>query len=148
MPTAAPAQRIKGQEVQVRIFENNKLVANITEVKSFEISLQTEIMKEGYLGETTDRRDEVFRGVTGKMDVHMKDPSVFTLIQKIADRAQRRVAGLQIDVRATFNFPNGQQKTAVISNLFFGEMPVSVGGRTEYVSSTLNFEADSVNFIS
>lgn len=140
-------QRIKGQEVEVRLIVNGQVVANLTEIKSFEMSLQTEILKEGYLGETTDRRDEVFRGVTGKMDMHMTSGEMFDLLQRIANRAQRREPGTQINVKATFNFPNARKRIALIQNLFFGEMPVSTGGRTEYVSTSLSFEADQVEFI-
>lgn len=143
-------QRIKGQEVEVRLIVDNQLVANLTEVKSFEMSLQTEILKEGYLGETTDRRDEVFRGITGKMDLHMTSGAMFDLLTTIANRAQRRQpnTNTKINVKVAFNFPNAPKRIAVINNLFFGEMPINTGGRTEYVSVSLSFEADEIQFIS
>ena len=59
------AQRIKGQEVTVRFVQDGQVKAELNDIRSFEVGMQLEVLKEGYLGEFTDRRDDVYRGVTG-----------------------------------------------------------------------------------
>jgi hypothetical protein len=140
-------QRIKGQEVQVLITSGGAPQSTITDIRSFEVGFQTEILREGYLGETTDRRDEVFRGVRGRIEFHFENQDVLRLIQSILDRAQRREPGLVINVKATLNFPNGQNPKVVINNVFFGEQPINFAGRTEYGTFGLEFEAENGRFL-
>lgn len=105
------------------------------------MSFQFELQREGYLGETTDRRDEVNRGVRGRMEVHFEDRAILDMIQRILDRAARREPGLVININATLNFPNGTRVPIQIPNAFFGEAPMSFGSRTDYGTVGLEFEA-------
>lgn len=140
-------QRIKGQEVEVRLIVNNRLKDTITDVRSFEVAMQLEILKEGYLGETTDRRDEVFRGVRGRMELHFENQDILTLAQQIVDRARRRQPGTQINVKAALAFPSGVRKIVLIENCFFGEIPISAGSRSDFLTVSLEFEAEALRFI-
>lgn len=141
------AQRIKGQEVSIKVVKGGNIVAEVNDIRSFEVGMQLEVLKEGYLGEFTDRRDDVFRGVSGKMDVHMESGSVFDLFRDLIQRSQRRTAGVTVNIQAQLQFPNGNQKLVNINDCFFGEIPLTVGGRSEYVTFTLNFEAQDVVFV-
>ena len=136
-------QRIKGQEVQVLLIVGGEPQTTITDIRSFEVTFQTEILKEGYLGETTDRRDEIFRGVAGRMELHFENQDVFKLIQSILDRAQRREPGLKINIKATLQFPNGQNPKVVIPDVYFGELPVNFASRSDYGTLSLTFEAEN-----
>jgi hypothetical protein len=141
------AQRIKGQEVSIKVVKDGNIVAEVNDIRSFEVGMQLEVLKEGYLGEFTDRRDDVFRGVSGKMDVHMESGSVFDLFRDLIQRSQRRTAGVTVNIQAQLQFPNGNLKLVNINDCFFGEIPLTVGGRSEYVTFTLNFEAQDVVFV-
>jgi len=101
-----------------------------------------DILREGYLGETTQRRDDIFNGVSGKMELHFENQDIFNLFATIVNRARRRQPGAQINVKATLNFPNGDRPRVLISNLFFGEIPVSFASRSDYGQNTLTFEAE------
>lgn len=135
------AQRIKGLEVEAILVADGVVQDTITDVRSFEVAFQTEILREGYLGETTDRRDEVFRGVRGRMELHFENRDVFTLFAKIVDRARRRTPGTRINIKATLNFPNGQRPKVIINDAFFGELPMNFASRTDYGTVGLEFEA-------
>lgn len=135
------AQRIKGQEVEVIFILNGVAQQTITDVRNFEMSWLTEIIKEGYLNETTDRYDSVFHGIKGKMDLHFENADVFQLIQAVVDKAQRRTPGTKVNVKATLNFPNGQRVRLIVPNVEFGEFPLNFGGRAEYGSITADFNA-------
>lgn len=140
-------QRLKGQETSLRLIVDNNLLDTITDVRSFEMSIQLEVLKEGYLGETTMRRDDVFNGVTGKAELHFENKDIFTLFQTIVDRARRRQPGTKIAAKSSVRFPNGQVKVINIPDIFFGEIPVGFPGRAEYATVSLNFEAEDFQII-
>jgi hypothetical protein len=141
------AQRIKRQEVSVLIIVDSVQQDTITDVKSFEVAFQTEVLTEGYLGETTNRKDEIFNGVKGKMTLNFENQAIFTLFQSIIDRAQRRTAGTQINIKAALNFPNGERPKIFINDVFFGELPMTFGGRSEYGEVTLDFESANARIV-
>lgn len=138
----AVKQRIKGQEVEILLIADGKIQDTITAVQNFEIEFQMEVKKEGYLGEKTMRRDDEFNGISGKMDVHFDSQDILVLMDKIVQRAQRREPGFKVNVKATLNFPGGDRPRVSIPNLFFGNMPLGFGSRSDYGKISFNFEAE------
>lgn len=142
-----PEQRLKGQEVEIMLIVGGEAKTTITAIKNFEVSGMLEILREGYLGETTDRRDEIYRGVKGRMEVHFENSEMLLLARSIADRARRRVPGSRINVKATLNFPNGERPIIVVPNAFFGEFPMNAGDRASYVGTSVDFEAEDYRLL-
>ena len=64
------AQRIKGQETEISMVVDGVVMSATTTIRTLEIAAKTEIKEEGYLGETTNRYDEIFNGVRGHIDRH------------------------------------------------------------------------------
>jgi hypothetical protein len=91
------SQRIKGQETEVVIIADGVPQSNLTDIKDSEFAFKMEIIQEGYLGQTTDKYDSVFKGVRGKMTLHFDNPDVFTMALKIKDKARRRVVTSAIE---------------------------------------------------
>jgi hypothetical protein len=120
---------------------NGTALDTITDVRSFEMAFQTEILREGYLGETTDRRDEIFRGIRGRIELHFENQDVFALFATVVNRARRREPNSKINVKATLNFPNGQRPRVIINDVFFGELPMNFSSRSDYGAVSLDFEA-------
>lgn len=141
------SQRVKGQEVQVLIVVDGKPLETVTDIRSFEVSAQTELLREGYLGETTDRRDEIFRGIRGRMTLHFENQDVFSLMQSIIARARRREPSLKINIKATLQFPNGDRPRVQMNDVFFGEQPITFGSRSDYGELTLEFEGSDFEVI-
>ncbi len=139
--------RIKGQEVEIITIAGGVPQSTITTVRDFEMTFQTEVLREGYLNETTDRRDTIFRGIKGKFMLHLENSDIFNLIQVIIDTARRRTPGVQINIKATLRFPNGDRPRIVIPAAEFGELPLNVGSRSDYVSQTIDFEASEAQVI-
>lgn len=131
----------------VTIVQDNQPIAAIDSIKSLEITLQTEILKEQFLGETTDRRDEIFRGIAGKMEAQLSSDALLQLANAIVQRAQNRQSGTRINIKTTFQFPNGDRAMYVMSDVKFGNIPISNKGRTEYVEVSLEFECETIKFI-
>jgi hypothetical protein len=120
----------------------------ITDVRSFEVAVQLELLREGYLGETTDRRDEIFRGIRGRMTLHVENQTFLNFMASVVNRARRREPGTQINIKATLNFPNGDRPRVQMNNVFFGEQPFVFGSRSDYGELTLEFEGSDFEFIS
>lgn len=141
------AQRIKGQEVELLLVENNVPQTTISDIKSFEMTAQLEILKEGYLGETTDRRDSVYRGYHGKMEVHFETRDILDFARRVIDKARRRTPGSRINCKVTFVFPDGDRVRILLKDLSFGEIPINFASRTDFGTITLDFEGEDFNLI-
>lgn len=142
-----PDNRLKGQDTQVLLVQNGTVLDTITDVKDLEITLKFDRLQEGYLGETTDRYDEIFRGAQGKTKLHYENTDVFDLIALIIDRARRRQAGVKVNIKTTLNFPNGQRRRIIVPDVAFGDIPLGWGAREAYGSVDLDFGASQARFI-
>jgi hypothetical protein len=142
-----PSYRVRGQEVSVQVVQNGKIVAELNDVKSFDVEFQMDVMKEGYLGEFTDRRDDMFKGISGKIEFHIENNAPFDFINAIVQRSQSRVKGTQFNVQSTINLPNGQVKRLLVNDIFFSNVPVNVSGRSDYVTYSLPYEAAEGKFL-
>lgn len=142
------SQRIKGQEVELIFVENNAPLTGIADVRSFEMEAQLEILKEGYLGETTDRRDSVYRGFSGRVELHFENRDVIDFARRLIDKARRRVSGARVNMKVTLVFPEGGDRVRVVlKNLEFGAIPIGFGSRADYGTVTLPFEGEDFNVI-
>jgi hypothetical protein len=141
------AQRVKGQETVVTIVANGAPQTTIADVRSTEVAFKLELLQEGYLGETTDRYDDIFKGMRGKIDLHFENQDVFTLFSLIVNRARRREPGNLINIQTTLNMPNGQRPRINIPNVFFGEIPIGFASRSDYGTIGLEFGADSADVL-
>jgi len=138
------SQRIKGQEVEVILVADGVIQDTITDVRSFEVAAKLEKKEEGYLGEKTNRYDEIYNGVRGRMELHFENQDILDLAFAIIDRAKRRTPGTKINVKATLNFPNGETPRVFLPDVFFGELPMNFAGRADYGAVTLDFEGSDV----
>jgi hypothetical protein len=139
------AQRIKGQEVVVGFTSPDGDQKGLEDVVSFEAELDIETLQEAYLGKVSDDYDDIFHGVTGQMEIHMRSSQYLAFTQKVQDRAQRRSsADGQFTATATFNFPDGTRARLTFEDLFFGALPIKVSGRAAYVSGTIQWKCSDM----
>jgi len=143
----AASPRIKGQEVEVMLIVDGEVADTVTDVRSFEVAAKLELKEEGYLGEKTNRYDEIFNGVRGRMELHFENQDVFDVMQSIIDRAKRREPGTKINIKSTLNFPNGDRPRILIQDAFFGEMPFNFGSRGDYGTVGVEFSASDISRI-
>lgn len=141
------SQRIKGQEVELLFILNSKPQQNITDIKDLEIVANLEILSEGYLGQTTEQKDSIFTGISGKCTLHYATQDILKFAASLIDKARRRTPGTAVNVKATLNFPNGQRPRVMLPNCEFGEIPMNFGSRKDYGSIGLSFQASEVSFI-
>lgn len=125
-------QRAKGQEVEIVTLVNGEPRDNLTFARSIEFAFKTEQLQEGYLGETTDRYDSIFRGVRGRVEFHFNDSAPFALVNDLVNKARRREAGTRVNIKSTVNFPSGRRARVFFRDVEFGELPFNFGSRSDY----------------
>ncbi len=141
MPNLGPSQRIKGQEVSLLVVRDGQLEDTLVDVQDFSLTPKFEIKEVGYLGEPTNRFDYIFNGVKGKMKLHLHKSVWFAFQQAQVDKAQRRTPDVVFNVTAVLFFPDGDQATALVPDVSWGEQPMNVASRGDYVSVEMDFSA-------
>lgn len=131
----------------MRILVNGVQQAALTDIRSFEVAAQFDILREGYLGETVDRRDEIYRGARGRITLHFESEDIFNFTIALINRAARREPDTKINIRATLNFPNGDTPAVLLADCFFGEQPITFGSRSDYGELTLDFETSNFSVL-
>jgi hypothetical protein len=144
-----PELRIRGQETQLRLLTDGQLESTITAIRDSTFNVMTKILTEGYLGETTMRRDDIYDGIRGSFTLHPESQDFLILIRKIKERAQRRrqAATPTVTLVSRLVFPNGDTPRIVVPEIFFGEIPINNPGRDQYVNVPFSWEASDFDFI-
>ena len=129
------AQRIKGQDTVVQIVVNGVLQAELTDIQSFHVALNLELLQQGYLGETTDRYDEIFKGAHFDFEMHHHSSDYAVFNQQLIARARRQAPNTVINVSSQLNFPNGQVVNVLFSDSYFGTPDQTTPSRADYVKT-------------
>lgn len=141
------SQRVKGQEARITFTSPAGAETALSAIQSFEFEVQTEILSEGYLGETTERKDDIFKGTRGRCTLHIESQDYLRFVERVKNRSQRRTpADAKFSAVCALQLPNGQRPRVLIDDLFFGPLPVNIGGRDEYIEATIEFESSDLRF--
>jgi hypothetical protein len=139
--------RVKGQETALTFVTIDGVVESFDNIKSSEITFERDILSEGYLGQTTEQKDDIFKGVTGKCEFHIASADIFDLIQKINEKTKRRLPGEVFELVSTYIFPDGRRRRIALFNPAFGSIPINNGAREDFVSISLEFASDDGTII-
>jgi hypothetical protein len=137
--------RVKGQEVVVQIVADGELLDEITAVSDFSDSTDMEIIAKGYLGEKTNRQDDILNGYSGSLSFDQQSQQWYVLKAKIEARAKREQPDLQFNISKTLFFPGGQTPSVTFVDVKFGKLDEKTGGRNSYLSVTIPWATDTVN---
>jgi hypothetical protein len=110
-------------------------------VKSLDITFERDILSEGYLGQKTEKKDAIFKGVTGKVTFHVGKKYVLTLVGRINEATKNRVNGEQFEVTTTYEFEDGKIRI-ICKDVSFGSIPISSGSRDDFVELTFDFACE------
>jgi hypothetical protein len=139
--------RLKGQETSVSFVSSNGTEESVADVKSFDIQFERDILSEGYLGQTTEQKDDIFKGVSGKLEFHVRQAEFLDLVQRMNEKTKRRLPGEQFEIVSTLTFPNGDKRRIIIPDAKFGAIPISAPSRDDYISVTFDYAADDGRII-
>ncbi len=143
------SQRIKGQETSL-IFTSSEvgLETSLSDIQSHTMELQMDILSEGYLGETTERKDDIFKGFHGKIEAHVEKAEYFRFLTRIVDRARRRTpADGQFNCATTLAYPSGETIRVLFQDIYFGSPNVDIGSREDYVKVSFEYECSNYKVI-
>lgn len=140
-----PAQRLKGQEVSVLITRGGVLEDTLVDIQSFTMEVMMEIKGMGYLGEKTNRYDDIFNGVKFDMELHLHTQDFLTFLSAALDRAKRNTPDVIFNIVGVFAFPNGQTPTLILNDVKFGAFPMNVPARGDYVKFKLEGNTSDVD---
>jgi hypothetical protein len=133
--------RVKGSDVTI-VVTGPTGSEPISAVKSFEATAEIEIVSDGYLGEQTERKDSNFKGFKGSMEVDPSSADYFRFMKSVVDRAKRRTNPIpNFSVLCTLAFPDGRRPRVQLNEVEFGDVPIKVGGKSEFATSSIDFEA-------
>jgi hypothetical protein len=135
-----PGDRLKGQEVSIRVINAGIVVNTIDSIGAFNEEAALEIKENGYLGEMVNRFDEVFNGFGGDFDFHVHRADWLAFQLAVIDRASRRTPAVQFNVVRVDFFPNGDSNTYTYVNVKWGGMPTAVASRGDFVQVKANFK--------
>lgn len=144
---SSTAQRIKGQEVTVDVTMNSDLVEGTGPAASFNFAFMLDILSEGYIGETTERKDMIFKGMKGGMTIHINSIGALKFAEAIVNKARARTPGTKVNVKASFPFPNGQVARVMFPDVAFGEIPLDFGSREDYGELELEWECSEFRIL-
>lgn len=126
------SQRLKGQEVTVIITRDGNLESELTDILSFNITLKSEVLSQGFLGEKFDRYDDIYKGCDFDLEMHTHSQDWIPFCKALLDRQQRKVPNLVFNIVATLNYPSGETPTVTLPDVKFGPVPINIGGRADY----------------
>lgn len=138
-------QRLKGQEVQIQVIQGGQVVTAFNAIGSFNDTQKSEKIEQGYLGETTNRHDDIFNGFDGSFTFHMENSSWTNFSAAMIARQRRQQPELVFNIVRTDFFPNGETFTRTYLDVMFGPLPNSISDRGSYVEGTIDFSCDEVD---
>lgn len=137
-----PDQRLKGQEVSIRVVQAGNVVSQLDTVTTFNDSVAFELKEQGYLGEVVNRFDEILNGYGGDLEFHVAKSDWVDLITAIQDRATRRTPDVVFNVVRTDLYPNGDTSIITYRDVKWGPVPTTIGARGDYVKGRLEFRCE------
>ena len=141
----AAAFHSKGQNCTLTMLKDGAADPSIANVRDASFQYENEIQKDGYLGEKTDRRSQVFSGVTGKLTMNYESKNALLILEAVKQRAQDN---LIVDFTIKFQIETSDgTATVVIPNVAFGPIPVNFGSRSEKSTIELSFEAEDATIL-
>lgn len=142
------SQRIRGDQTQIVVTIDGTPITTLADVKDFDITAKFELLEEGYLGESTDRYDEIFKGASFRMMIHYETEDPLTVfLAAVQGRAQQRTPGTLINIRSTLNFPGGDRPRVSLQDCHFGPMPFNFPARDQYGNMTIEGAASDIRVI-
>ncbi len=140
--------RVKGQETMITVSGPNGQVMGLDSISSFEAEIQQEILSEGFLGEVSERKDEIFRGCSGSIEAQISTADYLRFVARVNDRATRRSPATESwQITTTLNLPQGGTARVEFRDVAFGALPLNIGGRDEYVTVGFDFECSGFRII-
>lgn len=137
-------QRIKGQEVSIIVTRDGNVETTLVDIVNFNAIAKFEIIEKGYLGEKNNRHDYIFHGIKFDFELNIHTQDWFTYFQAQLDKAKRNTPDVTFNITAVLSFPNGDTPSVLLADVAWGELPMNVTSRQEYVKLKLDGACDDI----
>jgi hypothetical protein len=143
--TAIP-QRVRGDDVSVLITQDGDLQDTLVDVVDMDATFMVELISKGYLGEPSERKDMIFKGVSFKITLHLHTQDFVRFINAIVSKAKRLTPDTVFSITGVFSFPNGDTPELQLDDCSFKPVPVSTKSRGDYTDVTFEGECADIDF--
>jgi len=133
-------QRLKGQEVEIRVISNGDILHVIKAVGSFNEQVMLEALQDGFLGEVVDRFDDILKGYGGDTEFQIHTAVWSKFQEDIVSRAQRKYPNMQFNVGVTEFYSDGSTRALTYVDVQFGQQTLSIASRSDYVKVKIEFK--------
>lgn len=127
------ALRIKGQEVTIRVTQAGVFLDQLNRITSFDFAAKMELKEEGFLGETTNRYDEIYNGCSFSFEVELNSDAALTWQKAVESKARNITPDVLFSISAILSFPDGTSKALLIPDAHFGEFGTNIASRGDYM---------------
>jgi hypothetical protein len=141
----AVSQTIKGQEVTILYTRAGVLEDTLTDTTDFEFEPKIELLERGYLGEKSNRHDEIFNGAKFTGTIHLHTQDWFNYSLAIVQRAKRITPDVVFNLTAVMQMPNGDIPTILLADVHFGPQPHGIRSRKDWM--TIKIEGASDDYL-
>lgn len=131
--------RIKGQEVSIRVVNNGVLVASLDSISSFNEEMKSEIKEDGFLGESTNRFDDIHNGYGGDFEFQFRRSDWTDFQLAVQARQERRTPDVVFNVVRTDLYPDGTSTVFTYIDAKWGSMTSGAGSRADFVKGKCQF---------
>lgn len=138
------SQNVKGQEVSISLVRDDVPEDTLTNITDFEWTDALEIISKGYLGQTTEQKDMIYKGVKFSLKLHIFRQAYFDFRQGVINIARRVTPDSQVVIAGVLNMPSGETPDFTIPDAQFGNLPHNIAGREAYVEIQLQGEASEM----
>lgn len=138
-------QDIKGQEVTIIYTRGGVVEDTLTDTSDFEFEPKLELKERGYLGEKSNRHDEIFNGAKFTGTINLTKQDWFVYQKAIIDRAKRKTPDIVFNITGVLLFPGGDAPTVLLPDVHYGPQPQGIRGRGDYL--TIKIEGASDDYI-
>lgn len=143
--------RARGQETTLHLVRGNKLEDAITAIRNSSNQLEFKTIAEGYLGEVTNRHDDIFDGTSGSFEAVPEGREIFVLVDFLMQRSERKLSTPlsqnRVNKMEKFVFPNGDQPKILIPDMKFDPIGINIPARDQYVAVPLSWKADTAKIV-
>jgi hypothetical protein len=117
----------------------------LVDTQDFEFELDVELKSAGYLGEKSNRYDEIFNGVKFNGTLHTHTQAWIPYALAIVQRAKRQTPDVVFNITAILNYADGTTPDVLFPDVHFGPVPGTVRSRGDY--KTLKIQGACDDFI-
>lgn len=129
--------RLRGQEVEIRVTQAGSVLQSVTAVSTFDDTVETETSQQGFLGEMSDRYDDILHGYSWNLEFQINRATWVQLQRAITDRAQRKTPDMIFNIIRTDFYSNGDSLVLTYKDVKFGPQNTSVASRVDFVKVKL-----------